>query len=389
MSSSDVAIIGVGQTPYRRVWKASTPDLVFDAVKVALADAGITMADVDLVVGGFAPDGLAGERSPDKSFLPAAGSVGRASFRVNTGGATGIGAAYSAIEMLEGGLADVAVVVGVERMAQATTVPAIFNSIFDPVYERDTGLSTISMCAMRATRMMKLWGYTPEIWADVAVRNFAHARRNPYAQLRREMSREEVLSSPMLAWPIRKFDACPISEGVCVVVIARGEAISRSGRPVAWVSGRGSVSDTYEMGDRIGRPEADLVELLSLQKAAARAYAQAGISSGHDAQVIEIHAPFNSAETMAYMPLGLCKAADGPDLTASGFGVWGSATVLQPSGGPQTANPVGATALVRLAECAEQVRGTAGERQVPGARVAIATGQGGASQFSTCTVLTS
>ncbi|WP_019873351.1 thiolase family protein [Sporichthya polymorpha] len=385
--SSDVAIIGVGQTPYRRVWSAATPDLVFDTVTVALADAGITMADVDLVVGGFAPDGLAGERSPDKSFLPAAGSVGRASFRVNTGGATGIGAAYSAIEMLEGGLADVAVVVAVERMAQAATVPAIFNSIFDPIYERDTGLSTLSMCAMRATRMMKLWGYTPEIWADISVRNFAHAMRNPHAQLRRAITRDDVLSSPMLTWPIRKYDACPISEGVCVVVVARGEVIGRTGRPVAWVRGRGSVSDTYEMGDRIGRAEGDLVELLSLQKAAARAYAQAGISSGHDAQVIEIHAPFNSAETMAYMPLGLCKAPEGPDLAASGFGAWGSPTVLQPSGGPQTANPVGATALVRLAEAAEQVRGTAGERQVDGARIAIATGQGGASQFSTCTVV--
>jgi acetyl-CoA C-acetyltransferase len=384
---SEIAVIGVGQSTYARNLGASTPDLVFDTVTTALADAGITMADVDLVVGGFAPDGLAGEGSPDKSFLPAAGSVGRASFRVNTGGATGIGAAFSAMEMLEGGLGDVAVVVAAERMAQAVTVPAIFNSIFDPVYERDTGLSTLSMCAMRATRMMKLWGYTREQWASVSVRNYAHALRNPYAQIRKEITVEDALNSRMLVWPIAQYDACPISEGVCVVVLARGEAIGRSPRPVAWVRGRGSTSDTYEMGDRIGRPEGDLVELLTLQRSADRAYAQAGISSGHDAQVIEVHSPFSSAETMAYMPLKLCAAADGPDLVSSGFGASGSATVLQPSGGPQTANPVGATALVRFAECAEQVRGTAGERQVPGARIAIATGQGGASQFSTCSVL--
>ena len=290
-SDTDLAIIGVGQLPYRRAWQASTPDLVRQAVRVALDDSGITMADVDLVVGGFAPDGLAGESSPDKSFLPMAGSVGRASFRVNTGGATGIGAAYSAMEMIEGGLADVAVVVGVERMAQARTVPAIFNSIFDPIYERDTGLSTISMCAMRASRMMKLWGYTAEQWASVSVRNYAHAMANPYAQIRRRITVDDVLSSRMLSWPIRQYDACPISEGVCVVVIARGAALGATTRPVAWVRGRGSFSDTYDMGGRIGRPEGDLVELLTLQKAADRAYAEAGLASGHDAQVIEIHAP--------------------------------------------------------------------------------------------------
>lgn len=104
--------------------------------------------------------------------------------------------------------------------------------------------------------------------------------------------------------------------------------------------------------------------------------------------MVEIHAPFTHAETMAYAPLRFCDAKDGPDLVASGFGGWESRPVVNPSGGPQAANPVGATALVRLAECALQVRRTAGEHQVRNATLAVATGQGGASQFSTCTVLT-
>ena len=388
-TKSDVAIVGVGQTPYRRRWEDSTPELVNRAVNVALSDAGISMSDVDIVLGGFAPDGLAGENHPDKRFLPAAGSVGRWSMRINTGGTTGIAAAYSAFELLEAGFGDVAVVVGVERMAQAVNVPAVFNSIFDPIYERDTGLSTVSMGALRATRMMRLWGYTPETWAKVAARNFKHAANNPFAQIRKEYTEEEILASRMLAWPIRQLDACPISEGVCAVVVARGEAIGKSSGKAAWVQGRGGFTDTYNMGDRIDRPGADLVELLSLRLAAKRAFDEAGIKSAHDAHVVEIHAPFDSAETMAYAPLGFCKPEDGPDLVNSGLGQEGSATVINPSGGPQTANPVGATALVRLAECAEQVRGTAGDRQVEGASVAVATGQGGANQFSTCTVLTS
>jgi len=389
MHPPDVAIIGVGQTPYRRRHDAATPDLVGAAVQDALADAGAAMSDVDIVIAGFAPDGLAGENCPDKRFLPAAGAVGKWSMRVNTGGTTGIAAAYTAMDLLEAGYGDIAIAIGVERMAQALDVPAVFNTIFDPIYERDIGISTISMCALRASRMMMRWGYTPEHWAQVGARNFAHASRNPLAQITRPYTAADVLGSRMLSWPIRQLDACPISEGVCAVVLARAAAIGSTRQRVAWVRGRASMTDTYNLGDRFepGRP--DLVDLLSLRDSADRAYAQAGLKSGLQADVAEIHAPFTSAETMAYAPLRFCDAADGPELVASGFGGWDRRPVINPSGGPQAANAVGATALVRLAECALQVRGDAGERQVEGASLAVATGQGGANQFSTCTVLSS
>lgn len=382
--TGELAIVGVGQTPCRRRHEGSTPELVQAAVGDALAHAGVTHRDIDLVIGGFAPDGLAGENSPDKRFLPAAGAVGKWSLRVNTGGTTGIAAAYAAMDLLDAGHGDLALVVGVERMAQARSVPAVFNSIFDPIYERDTGLSTVSMSALRASRMMTLWGYTAERWASVAARNFAHATRNPLAQIRKPHTVDDVLASRMLAWPVRQLDACPVSEGVCAVVIGRSPTAGQA----AYVRGRATVTDSYSMGDRIGRPEGDLVDLLTLHRAADQAFASAGLTSADDADVIEIHAPFDNAETMAYAPLRLCAAADGPDFVDSGYGARdGGGTVINPSGGPQAANPVGATALVRLAECALQVMGCAGERQVPGAAVAVATGQGGSTQFSTCTVL--
>jgi acetyl-CoA C-acetyltransferase len=384
---AELAIIGVGQTPYRRRHEGSTPELVQAAVRAALDHSGLEHRDIDLVIGGFAPDALAGENCPDKRFLPAAGAVGKWSMRVNTGGTTGIAAAYAAMDLLEAGHGDAALVVAVERMAQARSVPAVFNSIFDPVYERDTGLSTVSMAALRASRMMQRYGYTARLWAQVAARNFAHAASNPLAQIRIPHTAADVLGSRMLAWPIRQLDACPISEGVCAVVVARTSAAG-PGRRSALVRSRATVTDTYNMGDRIGRREGDLVELLTLQLAARRALGEAGLPSAAEADVVEIHAPFGSAETMAYAPLGFCAAADGPALVASGFGHRdGGGAVINPSGGPQAANPVGATALVRLAECALQVMGEAGERQVPGAATAVATGQGGSTQFSTCTVL--
>jgi acetyl-CoA C-acetyltransferase len=385
--AAELAVIGVGQTPHRRRYDDSTSELVQRAVHQALTSAGVEHRDIDMVIGGFAPDGLAGESSPEKRFLPAAGAVGKWSMRVNTGGTTGIAAAYAAMDLLEAGHGDLALVLGVERMAQAVNVPAVFNSIFDPIYERDTSLSTISMCALRATRMMQRYGYTREQFAKIAVRNFLHASRNPNAHIRKTYTEDEVLSSRMLAWPIRQLDACPVSEGVCAIVVARISAIGDRTTPIARVRGRATFTDTYNQGDRLGRPEGDLVELLTLRKATDVALDQAGLASADDADVIEIHAPFDSAEAMAYAPLRLCAVNDGPELVASGHGAWDSGTVINPSGGPQAANPVGATALIRLAECAMQVMGTAGEHQVPGARLGVATGQGGSTQFSTCTVV--
>src|ERR1700752_3763924 len=111
-----MAVIGVGQTPYRRKYELSTTELVQQAVQQALDSAGVGYHDIDIAIGGFAPDALAGEGSPEKSFLPAVGAVGKWSMRVNTGGTTGIAAAYVAMDLLEAGHGDLALVTGVERM---------------------------------------------------------------------------------------------------------------------------------------------------------------------------------------------------------------------------------------------------------------------------------
>ena len=132
---------------------------------------------------------------------------------------------------------------------------------------------------------------------------------------------------------------------------------------------------------------ATLVDLLSLQLSARKAYSEAGVTDPlRQIRVAELYSAFSSAEAMAYPALGFCTAQDGPrfvERQRTDF----SLPVFNPSGGPQGANPVSATAMVRIAECALQVRGTAGARQVDGVERAVATGQGGATQFSTVCVL--
>jgi acetyl-CoA C-acetyltransferase len=233
--------------------------------------------------------------------------------------------------------------------------------------------------------LMRLYGYTHRHWAEIAARNYQNARRNPLAHLHLDITPEDVLKSPLLAWPVHRYEACPMSEGACAMVLVDKSMVGD--RKAAWIQGSASTSDSYAMGDRIHRPEATLVDLLSLRLSAQRAYAEAGITDPRrEIRVAELYSAFSSAEAMAYPALGFCESADGPRFVEA-QATDRSLPVFNPSGGPQGANPVSATAMVRIAECALQVRQMAGDRQVDGVTRAVATGQGGATQFSTVCVL--
>ncbi|CAH1655236.1 MULTISPECIES: thiolase family protein [unclassified Chelatococcus] len=377
------AIIGVGQTGYRRSHPdKSSRELIWQAARLALEDAGVGIDGIDVILAGVAPDGLSGENSVERT-----GMLGRRKpfLRVNTGGVTGSSTVFAALSYINSGRAKAVLVVGLERMGQATSSQQVFNTIFDPIYEKDFPLTTITMAALRASMLMRLYGYTERHWAEIASRSFRNALRNPLAHLRKDISPEDVLASQLLAWPIHRFEACPMSEGACAMVIVAPEHVGD--RRPAWVQGAASITDSYAMGDRIHRPGATLVDLLSLRLAAGKAYGQAGITRPRDElRVAELYSAFSSAEAMAYPALGFCAPEDGPAFVEAQF-TDSRLPVFNPSGGPQGANPVSATAMVRIAECALQVRGLAGERQVADVERAVATGQGGATQFSTVCVL--
>ncbi len=381
--SRRVAIAGVGQTVYkRRHENVNSGELVRMAALRALEDAGIGLDAIGLVIGGVAPDALAGLNHMD---LMAIARPAIPYFRVNTGGATGSSAMLAAASWIAAGRCKAVLVVALERMGHAATSQKVFNSIFDPIYEKDISVTTISMVAMRATMLMQDQGYTPRHWAELTAKNSRAAQRNDTIERKRTFTAADVLASPVLAWPIHQLEACPMSEGACAVVLTAEELVGD--RKVAWVHGAAGLSDTYAMGDRIHRAEGSLIELHTLVASARKAYAQAGITRPcEEVDCVEIHAPFSSGEAMAYTALGLVGDGSGPQF-ADRLIAATERIVVNPSGGPQMVNPVSAAALVRIAECALQVRGIAGERQEDGIRRAVATGQGGATQFSTCVVL--
>ena len=378
-----LAIIGVGQTQYRRQhFDVNTAELVRRAAVEALDDAGLGLDAIGLIVGGVAPDALSGINHLDMQSIARPGIP---YFRVNTGGATGSSALLAAQSWIHAGRCKAVLVVAVERMGHAKSAQNIFNSIFDPIYEKDISMSTISMVALRATLLMQRFGYTLEHWAGLAARNSASSMRNDTLEKPRLFSAEDVLRSKVLAWPIHALETCPTSEGACAVVVTAASMVGS--RNAAWIHGARGLSDTYAMGDRMHRAEGSLVDLLTLRRSAEAAYRDAGIADPRGAfDVVEIQAPFASSEAMAYAALGLCDEHDCIQFTEQAI-EQRAGIAINPSGGPQASNPVSATALIRIAECAQQVRGRAGRRQVDGARKAIATGQGGATQFSTAVIV--
>lgn len=378
-----VAIVGIGQTQYRRQHHdKNTAELVREAVGAALADADIGLDQIGLVIGGVAPDALAGLANIDATSIARPGIP---YFRVNTGGATGSSAFLAGMTWIASGRAKAVLVVAVERMGHATTAQKIFNSIFDPIYEKDISMSTISMVALRATMLMQRYGFTLDHWAGLAARNAATSIKNETLERPRFFTADQVRDSGVLAWPIHRLEACPISEGACAVVLADASLVG--GRKAAWVHGAAGLSDTYAMGDRFHRPEGSLVNLVTLQRSAHRAYRDAGITDpARELDMVEIQAPFASSEVMAYLALGLCGDENCVPFTERAIdGTAGLA--FQPSGGPQASNPVSATALIRITEAALQIREQAGRRQLDGIRKTMSTGQGGATQFSTAVIL--
>jgi len=381
--SDRIAIAGVGQTVYRRCHQdKNTAELVREAVTGALEDADIGLDGIDLIVGGAAPDALCGIYNID---LMSISRPGIPYFRVNTGGATGSSAVLAGMTWIAAGRAKAVLVVAVERMGHATTAQSIFNSIFDPIYEKDISMSTISMVALRATMLMQKYGFTSDHWAGLAARNSAASVLNDTIEKPRHFTKNDVSASGILAWPIHRLEACPTSEGACAVVLMADPQVGA--RNAAWVHGTGALSDTYAMGDRFHRPEGSLVNLVTLEKSAAKAYREAGITNPlAELDMVEIQAPFASSEIMAYLALGLCGESDAVAFTERAIAETAD-IAIQPSGGPQACNPISATALIRITEAALQVRGKAGRRQIDGVRKTMSTGQGGATQFSTAVVL--
>jgi acetyl-CoA C-acetyltransferase len=387
----DVAVIGTGQTKYRRRYPdVIQPELMRQAVLTALNDARLQLDDIDAVVVSQAPDALIGVMHAERWLADAAGAIGgRPMLRINTGGATGLSAVQAAYDHVASGLFDKVLVVGADRVGESGDAQSILNRIWDPMYERAFPLNTITMLAMQAIRFFEKYGATEEDMAHASVRLHANALRNPYAHIQEAVTLEDVLNSRMISYPIKLLDACPQSSGAAAMILASADIAERVTDRPAWITGMGFSVETYWMGDRMGpAAESDHADSPALSKAVRAAYAMAGITAA-DLQVAELYAPFSNIELHVLQDAELCKPGEVMQLQKEGYFDLDGHVAVSPSGGVLCSNPIAVTAMVRALECALQIMGKAGDHQIPNVKHALATGIGGDHQFFASMVLSS
>ncbi len=384
MSTPRVGIIGIGQSAFKsRRDDASYPDLVREAVALALADAGLELDDIEAVVYSLSPDAMVGIGNAERLGVDAVGARNKRFLRINTGGATGISSVAAAYYHIASGACDLVLTAGADKVGECGDSQTVLNKIWDPTYERQLPLGTISMLAMSAVRYTHKYGMTEEDMAAVVVKNRAHAARTANAHLRKPTTIDEVLSSRYICWPIKLFDCCPQSSGGGAMVLASERFIRDRNLEAVWITGVGHCSETYYIGDRMGkRFTADHADAYALAGSFRRAYRMAGITDPQkQVHVAELYAPFSNTEFHAIEAAQLAGLGESPGQLRKGRFSLGGEIPVNPSGGTLCTNAIAVTAMIRVAEVALQVWGRAGDHQVKGARLGIASGNGGDHQF--------
>jgi len=363
-----VAIIGTSQTKFEAdKGYEDIPETVFKVVQQAMAEAGIDRDDLDSIVTSSV-DLWDGRTASNQMLADVVGSIMKPESRV---AGDGLGAAFQGMLAILAGASEITLIVSQCRGSMGAHYE-ISNWVFDPIYQQPLGLDYLSAGALQANHYMKQFGISQEDCARVVIKNRRDAQNNPYAQVVKETTVEEVMGSPMWAYPIKEMDAAPVSDGACAVVLAsRDKAKALSKEPV-WILGAGSCLDSHYLGDR------NLAGGDALIKASNAAYGMAGISDPlKELDVAEVSSAFSYQELLWTELMGFCDRGEGARILKKGQTSLGGALPVNPSGGMIAGNPVTVAGLTRLVETVSQVRGEAGVRQVRGARTALAHGTTG------------
>ncbi len=380
------AVLGVGQTRHRsRRADVSIAGLCREAVDRAVADAGLTLADIDAVVLGKAPDLFEGVMMPELYLADALGAVGKPLLRVHTAGSVGGATGIVAASLAEAGVHRRVLAVAFEKQSESNAMWALSIA---PPFSMPLVAGAGGYFAPHVRSYIRRSGAPQHIGAIVAVKDRRNGARNPYAHLQQaDITLEKVQASRMLWDPVRYDETCPSSDGACAVVIgdtAAARDAAAAGRPVAWIRATSMRTEpTMFSGKDHVNPQAGA-------DAAAALWRDAGITDpAREIDAAEIYVPFSWFEPMWLENLGFAEPGQGWRLTEAGETEIGGSLPVNPSGGVLSSNPIGASGLLRFAESALQVMGRAGDHQVPNARTALGHAYGGGSQYFSMWVVAS
>jgi acetyl-CoA acetyltransferase len=384
-NSREVAVLGVGMHPWGK-WGRNFVEYGVVAARAALADAGIGLDDVQFLAGadtmrnGY-PGYVAGS-----TFAQALGWTGLPVSSAYGACASGAMAVQAARAQILAGFCDVALVVGADTAPQGFFGPAPGERWNDPDWLRFRvlGATNPTYFGLYARRRMELHGATLDDFAAVKIKNSRHGLGNPNARYRKEFTAEDIAKSPVVSDPLRLVDICATSDGAAAVVLASTDYARTHGVDGGVrVTGISTVTPRYpntylDMPD-IGTDSAAAVappEQSYRDSIAAAAYEQAGVGPD-DLSFAEVYDLSTALELDWYENIGICGPGEAEKLLREGDTALGGRIPVNPSGGLACfGEAIPAQAIAQLCELTWQLRGTAGERQVEGARVGLAINQG-------------
>src|SRR6195952_2941296 len=365
--SDQVAIIGVGIHPFGRFEGKSAMEMAVDAIFAAVADAGVQWKDI-----GAAPGGSWTVANPD-AIVGMVGLSGIPFTNVFNACATAASAAKTCADGIRLGDYDIGIAVGLDKHPRGafTEDPALVGM---PRWYAENGqYLTTQFFGMKANRYLHEHGISQRTLAKVAAKNFRNGALNPNAFRRKPISEEDIMASPVLNYPLRQFMFCAPDEGAAAVIMCRGDIAHRYTDKPIFV--RASEIRTRRFGAyEVHATSAPLDEDSSPTVYAARAaYEAAGIGP-EDVDVAQLQDTDAGAEVIHMAETGLCADGDQEKLIADGATeICGSLPVNTDGGLIANGEPIGASGLRQMHELVRQLRGEAGDRQVPGGpRVGLA-----------------
>jgi len=374
---SDVIVAGVGMIPFTKPG-ASAPyhEMGTEATRLALADAGLGYETVQQAYVGYVyGDSTCGQRA-----LYHVGMTGIPIVNVNNNCSTGSTALFMARQMIASGALDCVLAVGFEQMKPGalgsvyTDRPSAFEE-FDAAADQLIDAPGIPL-ALRyfggaGLSHMKKYGTPLDAFAKVRAKASRHARNNPLALFRKELTADDVMNDQVI-WPgvMTRLMACPPTCGGAAAVLVSERFADKHGiGKEVRIAAQAMTTDTpstFQAGDMM-----QLVGYDMAKEAASRVYESAGVGPD-DLDVVELHDCFAHNELITYEALGLCGEGEAGKFINDGDNTYGGRIVTNPSGGLLSkGHPLGATGLAQCYELTRQLRGTAGSTQVEGAKVAL------------------
>jgi acetyl-CoA C-acetyltransferase len=371
LSLRPVSIVSTGQIPVQKKSPESLRQMSAAVIHQAMSSAGVSRVDA-LYAANMLSDELQGQKHLAALIADEAGLTGVEALEIRAATAAGAAALRVAYLAVASGSAELALAIGVEKMSQGLPTPVLAKAL-DARYELPDGATLLSQNARLMQQYIDAYHPPVDAFTHFSVNAHQNASHNPNALFQdRQFTTQDVLNSRMISPPIRLLDCSPICDGAAAVLLAPTEQAHHYTNSPVHILAANVVTDRFRAADR---PNPLAVEAMRIS--AEKAFSQARVSQ-EDISLFELHDAFSIVACLALEAAGFARSGEGWRLAAEGeIGRNGRIPISTMGGLKARGHPIGATALYQVGEIVQQLTGTAGPNQIPGAKVALMQSVGG------------